>query len=142
VLSCDPHASPCTTYLTRHPRVLCGRGLSHAQLTPAHQRERVSSKVLHRWVRHPPVHVHCHICLCILRLAAACERLAADSADAKKTLFWLITMEHHDREETDTTTTVYHGEMLDHGRIILRLCAGLIERRTDSPFSNYFCQCL
>jgi hypothetical protein len=69
---------------------------------------------------HPPMYVHaqCHICLCILRLAAARERHAADSADAKKTLFLLITMEHHDRGETDTITAVYRGMMLDHGLII------------------------
>jgi hypothetical protein len=65
------------------------------------------------------MHAQCHICLRILRLAAARERPAADSADAKKTLFWLITMVHHDRGETDTMTTVYHGMMLDHGLIIL-----------------------
>jgi hypothetical protein len=64
------------------------------------------------------VHAQCHICLCILRLEATRERPAADSAYAKKTLFWFITMEHFDRGETDTITAVYDVMMLDHGLMI------------------------
>jgi hypothetical protein len=143
-LSCHPQASPCTTYLTRHPRVLCGK---LAQLCLCHQH--TSESEYHR--KCYTAGCFTHSCMCMRNVTVVCASSRqvdqrkcpiAYSSDAKKTLFWLITTEHHDREETDTITTVYHGMMLDHDLIILRSCAGVIERRTDSPFSNYFCQCL